>query len=45
MWMIELNILGRRFTHEVHDRRVAFKVDPRQVPARLAQLKRPGAAA
>jgi hypothetical protein len=45
MWMIELNILGRRFTREVPVARDTFKIDPRLVQARLAQFRRPGAAA
>jgi hypothetical protein len=45
MWMIELNILGRRFTHQVPGPRETFKFDARHVPARLSQFRRPGAAA
>lgn len=40
-----MNVLGRRFTHEVHARRAAFKFDPRTVGARLSHLRQPRAAA
>lgn len=37
MWIVEINILGRRFTREVHDRRGAFPLTPRLVQTRLTQ--------
>ena len=46
MWIVELNVLGHRFTREVpgHSAK-AFKLNPRVVQSRLAQLRQPGAAA
>jgi hypothetical protein len=45
MWIVEINVLGRRFTHEVRDRREAFKFSPRSVQARLSHMRQPRAAA
>lgn len=45
MWIVELNILGRRFTRTFDLRRPAFVLDPRTVPARLSQLRQPRVAA
>jgi cell division protein ZapA (FtsZ GTPase activity inhibitor) len=45
MWIVEVNILGRRFTHRVHDRREALKDRSRAVQSRLSHLRRPRAAA
>jgi len=45
MWTVELNVLGRRFTHQAHDRREAFKFSPRGVRSRLSQLRESRAAA
>lgn len=47
MWVVEINILGRRFTREVHDRRGAFPLNVRSFPSRLAHLRhaKPRAAA
>ena len=45
MWTVELNVLGRRFTHEAHHRLEAFRFSPRSVRTRLSQLRQPGAAA
>ena len=45
MWIVEVNILGRRFTHEVHARRGTFRFGRRTVPSRLARLRHPEAAA
>jgi cell division protein ZapA (FtsZ GTPase activity inhibitor) len=45
MWVVEINILGRRFTLQVDDRREALKVHSRAVQSRLSQLRRPRAAA
>lgn len=39
MWIVEVNILGRRFTHEVHDRRGAFAISPSAVQLRLSALR------
>ena len=43
MWVVEVNILGRRFTHQVDDRREALKVRSRAAQSRLSQLRRPRA--
>ena len=40
MWLVEINIPGRRFTREVHFRRAAFPATPRSVQTRLTQLIR-----
>jgi hypothetical protein len=45
MWTVELNILGRRFTHQAHDRREAFKFSPHGVRTRLSHLRQSRAAA
>jgi hypothetical protein len=45
MWIVEVNVLGRRFTHEVRDRREAFKFSPRNIQARLSDMRNPRAAA
>lgn len=39
MWIVEINILGRRFTHQVHDRRAAFAITPLSVHPRLSALR------
>jgi hypothetical protein len=39
MWTVELNVLGRRFTHQARDRREAFRLSPRSVRARLSHLR------
>jgi hypothetical protein len=46
MWIVELNVLGHRFTREVpgHGAK-AFSLNPRVVQSRLAQLRHPRAAA
>ena len=41
MWIVEINILGRRFTREVHDRRGAFPLTPRAVQTKLSHLRHP----
>ncbi|MDT5079284.1 MAG: hypothetical protein QOJ80_3921 [Mycobacterium sp.] len=45
MWIVEVNVLGRRFTYEVRDRRETFKFGPRSVGARLSHMRHPRAAA
>jgi hypothetical protein len=39
MWIVEVNVLGRRFTYRVHDHAKAFRLSPRTVQSRLAQLR------
>lgn len=38
MWTVELNIAGRRFTHEVHARRPKFLLTARTFAWRPSQL-------
>jgi hypothetical protein len=45
MWIVEINVLGRRFTHEVRNSREAFKFSPRGMQARLSHMRNPRAAA
>lgn len=45
MWIVEVNVLGHRFTHEVRDRREASKFSPRNIQARLSDMRNPRAAA
>jgi hypothetical protein len=46
MWIVELNVLGHRFTRQVPDHRAkALSLNPRAVQSRLAQLRHPRAAA
>jgi hypothetical protein len=45
MWIVEFNVLGRRFTHQVRDHREDFRDRSRTVQSRLSTLRRPGAAA
>jgi hypothetical protein len=47
MWVVEINILGRRFTREVHDRRAAFPITTRTLQSGLTHLRhmKPRAAA
>lgn len=44
MWVIEVNVLGRRFTRRVGERPKAFRFTPHDVQARLSQLRLPRAA-
>jgi hypothetical protein len=44
MWIVELNVLGRRFTREV-PRPAAPVLAPRRVQTRITQLLRPRDAA
>ena len=37
MWIVEVNVLGRRFTYRVRDHRGRLRFSVRSVPARLAQ--------
>jgi hypothetical protein len=39
MWIVEVNVLGRRFTYRVHDHAKKFPLSPRNVQSRLAQLR------
>lgn len=45
MWMVELNVLGHRFTHQVPDRRRTFRFSPRAVQTRLSAMRHSRAAA
>ena len=45
MWVIELNVLGRRFTHRTSDQLSGWRLTPQNVQLRLSQLRRPRAAA
>ena len=44
MWVIEVNVLGRRFTRRVNDRPRAFRLTPHGLQLRLSQLRYPRAA-
>lgn len=45
MWVVEVNVLGRRFTRQVPaPPRSALRLHPRAVGVRLAQLRHPRAA-
>jgi hypothetical protein len=44
MWVIEVNVLGRRFTREVGERPKPFRFTPHDVQMRLSQLRHPRAA-
>jgi hypothetical protein len=41
MWVVEFNVAGRRFTHEVHvhPRRPKFRLRPRSFSWRPSQLR------
>lgn len=45
MWIVELNVLGHRFTRGMPDRRSVLAFRPRAVHARLSNLRSPRAAA
>lgn len=45
MWIVEVNVLGRRFTHQVQDHRDRLRDRSRAVQTRLTQLRRPRIAA
>lgn len=45
MWVVEINFVGHRFTHEVHDpRRPISRLSPRTIGWRLSQLRHTRAA-
>ncbi len=45
MWVVEINFVGHRFTHEVHTpRRPVGRLTPRTIGWRLSQLRHPRAA-
>ena len=44
MWMVEVNVAGRRFTHEVHARLPKLWFSPRNIGWRLSQLRQTRAA-
>jgi len=39
MWIVEINILGRRFTYRPREHARDFRLSPRTVHSRLAQLR------
>lgn len=45
MWVVEVNILGRRFTHRVGHRAEVLRVAASAPGWRLSKPRRPGAAA
>ena len=44
MWIVELNVFGRKFTRQVSDRPKGLRVTPHNVQTRLSQLRHPKAA-
>jgi hypothetical protein len=44
MWVIEVNVLGRRFTRRLGDGPRAFRFPPHSMQMRLSQLRHPRAA-
>jgi hypothetical protein len=45
MWIVEVNVLGRRFTYRAHDYRRQFRLRLRTVQSRLAHRRHARAAA
>jgi hypothetical protein len=45
MWIVEVNVLGRRFTHTVNDRPKTLRCTPRTAQWRHWRPRHPGAAA
>jgi hypothetical protein len=39
MWIVEINVLGRRFTYRAREHARDFRLAPRTVQSRLAQLR------
>ena len=39
MWIVEINVLGRRFTYRAREHAGDFRLSPRTVQSRLAQLR------
>jgi hypothetical protein len=39
MWIVEINVLGRRFTYRPREHARDFRLTPRTVQSRLAQLR------
>jgi cell division protein ZapA (FtsZ GTPase activity inhibitor) len=39
MWIVEVNVLGRRFTYQTHDRASKLRHTQRTVQSRLAHLR------
>ena len=37
MWIVEINVLGRRFTYRAREHGRDFRLSPRTVQSRLAQ--------
>ena len=44
MWIVEVNVAGRRFVHEVRTRRPSFRFSPRNFGWRQSQLQQTPAA-
>jgi hypothetical protein len=45
MWTVEVNVLGRRFTHTIGDRPDALRLSPRLSQWRQRRTRHPRAAA
>lgn len=45
MWIVEVNVLGRKFTRTVNDRPAALRRTPRMTQWRQWKQRHPGAAA
>lgn len=45
MWVVEINVLGHRFTRRVSQRHEAFRLAARKPPWREPRPRQPGAAA
>jgi hypothetical protein len=39
MWIVEINVLGRRFTYRAREHARDLRLAPRTVQSRLAQLR------
>jgi hypothetical protein len=39
MWIVEINVLGRRFTYRAREHAWDFRLSPRTVQSRLARLR------
>ncbi|WP_333889896.1 hypothetical protein [Mycolicibacterium gadium] len=44
MWIVEINVAGRRFVHEVHARRPFVRLSSRKLGWRQSQLPQTSAA-
>lgn len=45
VWIVEINVLGRRFTREMHARRPSLGYHPRPMQVRFAHVRDPRPAA